>query len=191
MRRLGANLPEEKQKIQKVCLTHDVDAPFYCRSWRNVLREVKNRRNMPAALKNKTGKLELDPYYTFPWIFSENDRVRNAFGKKQCETICFFKAGGNTSKDKPVYNLTGKDMKRLFSLCAEHQVEIGLHSSYQASRKPERIRKEKIRLESATGKKIRINRHHFLACREPEHMTSLQKARTNMTCMTGCYAESL
>lgn len=173
---LGAELPEKEQGIQKVFLTHDVDAPFYCRSWRNVLREAKNGQSIIAALKSKYGKLENDLYYTFPWIFAEDERARAVLGKKRCKTICFFKAGGNTAQDSPIYKLTSKDIKSLFSLCKEHQVEIGLHSSYQAGKKPEQISKEKKHLESATGNRIRINRHHFLSSREPEHMTSLLKA---------------
>lgn len=176
LRRLGAKLPNERQGIRQVNLTHDVDAPFYCRSWRNVLREAKNGQNIFSALKNKAGKLENDPYYTFPWILKENERAQAVLGKTRCKTICFFKAGGNTAQDRPVYNLTGKDMKSLFLLCREHQVEIGLHSSYQAGKDPEKISKEKKRLEAATGNSIRINRHHFLASREPEHMVSLLKA---------------
>lgn len=188
LRQLGAKLPEEKQGIQKVHLTHDVDAPFYCRSWRNVLRELKNGQSIVAALKNKAGKLESDPYYTFPWLFAENERARTVLGKKRCKTICFFKTGGNTVQDKPVYSLTGKDIKSLFSLCKEHQVEIGLHSSYQAGKEPEQISKEKKRLETATGNKVSINRHHFLASREPEHMTVLLKAGINQDYTLG-YAD--
>lgn len=188
LRQLGAKLPEEKQGIQKINLTHDVDAPFYCRSWRNVLREVKNGNNIITALKNKNGRLENDPFYTFPWIFEEDERVRTVLGKKRCKIICFFKAGGNTVQDRPVYKLTNKDIKKLFSLCDTYQIEIGLHSSYQAGKEPEQIVKEKKRLQSATGKKIMINRHHFLSCREPEDTLFLQKAGINQDYTLG-YAD--
>ncbi len=176
LRQLGAVLPKEKQGIQKVYLTHDIDAPFYCRSWRNILREAKNGQNILTALKLKAGKVENDPYYTFPRIFAENERVKTALGKKRCKTICFFKAGGNTVQDRPVYKLTGKDIKNLLSLCKQHQVEVGLHSSYQAGKNPELISKEKKYLEASTGKKVHLNRHHFLACREPEDLIALLKA---------------
>lgn len=176
LRRMCAGLPEEKPGTRKLYLTHDIDAPFYCRSWRNILRELVKGKNILNALKIKSGKLELDPYYTFPAMFAENKRALERFGSERGKTICFFKAGGNTAKDRPVYNLTGRDIKSLFALCAEHQVEIGLHSSYQAGMQPELIKKEKARLEAATGKQIRINRHHYLANREPEHMMELLKA---------------
>lgn len=176
LRRLGVNLPGEKSGVRKVYLTHDVDAPFFCRSWRNVLREIKLKHSLLPAIKYKTGELHLDPYYTFPWLFAENDRLKEAIGSQRCKTVCFFKAGGNTDFDKPAYSLKSRDIKSLFSLCDVHQVEIGLHSSYQAGLSPARIAPEKKRLEAATGKKVKLNRHHFLACREPEHVTFIQKA---------------
>lgn len=187
-RQLGINLPKEKQGVKQVYLTHDIDSPFYCRSWRNVMREVFSGRNIITAFKNKADKLENDPYFTFPWIFSENKRLEKAIGKNRCKTICFFKAGGNTVQDKPVYNLTSNDMKHLFAFCNKHQAEIGLHSSYQAGIEPDLIVKENKRLEAATGKKIKMNRHHFLANREPEHMIALLKAGINQDFTLG-YAD--
>lgn len=179
IRQLGIRLPDEKRGIKKVYLTHDVDEPFFCRSWRSVVRETIRSRNLSAAVKNKMGKLESDPYYTFPWFFEENKKVRDILGEEKHKTICFFKAGGKGRQDKPAYNLKGKDMKSLFSLCNQYQVQIGLHSSYQAGIEPERIKKEKLHLETSTGKKTQINRHHYLSCREPEHMAFLQKAEIN------------
>lgn len=176
LRQLGLQLHEEKPGIRQIYLTHDVDAPFYCRSWRNVIREIKNGENIITALKIKNGNLESDPFYTFPKLFAENEKLVTALGKDRCKVICFFKAGGNSVQDKPVYKLIGKDIKNLFALCDQFQVEIGLHSSYQAGNNPELIVKEKKKLESAIKKEIKLNRHHFLSFREPEHTAFLQKA---------------
>lgn len=177
LRQLGAKLPEEKPRFRKIYLTHDVDIPFYCRSWKQVLREVLiNKKSLVETIRLRTGDLRNDPYYTFPWLFEENEKIREQTGKKRCKTICFIKAGGKMKQDKPLFRLTGLDMKNLFSLSNSYGVEIGLHSSYQAGLTPELITKEKKHLETATGKKIRLNRHHFLSCREPEHMTFIQKA---------------
>lgn len=176
LRQLGAQLPEETESIRKVFLTHDVDAPFYCRSWRNVLREIKNRRSICEALKYKLGQVENDPYYTFPWLFDQDAALTSALGRKRCETICFFKSGGNTPHDKPFYSLINKDIKQLFKLCDKHQIRIGLHSSYQAGLDPDLIVNEKNELEAKSRKRISINRHHFLSCREPEHISFLQRA---------------
>ncbi|MDD4516519.1 polysaccharide deacetylase family protein [Massilibacteroides sp.] len=179
LRQLGAKLPAEKQSIRKIYLTHDVDAPFYCRTWRSIVREIKNGQSIWKAIKTKTGKLEEDMNYTFPWLFSEDNKLRAAFGKERCKPICFFKGGGNTKQDKPVYSLTNKDIKSLFTLCKHDRIEIGLHSSYQAGKEPEQIVKEKKKLESATGGKIKANRHHFLSSREPEHFAFLLKSEIN------------
>ncbi|MDD4406379.1 MAG: polysaccharide deacetylase family protein [Parabacteroides sp.] len=177
LRQLDANLPEEKSRFRKIYLTHDVDVPFYCRTWKQVLREVViNKKSLEETVRLKTGNLTNDQYYLFPWLFEENEKIRKRTGKKRCKTICFFKAGGNTKQDKPSFRLTSCDMKSLFSLANTYDVETGLHSSYQAGMTPELIIKEKKHLETATGKKIRLNRHHFLSCREPEHLTFIQKA---------------
>ena len=58
----------------------------------------------------------------------------------------------------------------------EHNVTIGLHSSYQAGTTPSLIRKEKTGLEDHIGKNVRFNRHHFLAIREPEDMDQIEAA---------------
>jgi hypothetical protein len=147
LRQLGIRVPEEKHRIQRIYLTHDIDQPYYCRTFRNLVRELTQKQQLVRSLNYLFGELEKDPYYTFPWLFAENDRLRTALGKKRCKTICFFKAGGNSPKDKPVYKLTGRDTRSLLTLCDLFQVEVGLHSSYQAGMEPEQIVKEKKRLD--------------------------------------------
>lgn len=176
LRELGVQLPEETEEIEKIYLTHDVDAPFYCRSWRNVLREIKNRRNVWKALKYKLGKVENDPFYTFPWLLEKDMALRTALPFERCKILFFFKAGGNTVQDKPVYSLADRGIKQLFQECSRKRVQTGLHSSYQAGQEPELIIKEKKALELALRKNIFMNRHHFLSCREPEHMDFLLDA---------------
>ena len=55
-------------------------------------------------------------------------------------------------------------------------MQIGLHSSYQAGKEPTLIRKEKETLETHLQKEVHFNRHHFLACREPEDMEQIEAA---------------
>jgi len=173
---LGIDTSDEEQKIKSVYLTHDVDSPFFCRTWRNVVRETLNGGNIFLSAKRKFGALYNDANFTFPWLFNENSKLTDKSGEKKCQSVVFFKVGGNTKQDKPVYSISGSDIKTLFDLCDTNNVAIGLHSSYQAGMQPELIAKEKQQLEKALTKRVRFNRHHFLSCREPEDMELLIKA---------------
>jgi len=173
---LGISISNEEQTIKKVYLTHDVDNPFFCRTWRNVARETLNGKNIFLSIKRKFGALYNDANFTFPWLFKENGKLTDKLGKKKCQSIAFFKVGGNAKQDKPIYSISGNDIKTLFNLCDTNNVAIGLHCSYQAGIQPELIAKEKQQLEKALTKKVWFNRHHFLSCREPEDMDLLIKA---------------
>ncbi|OAV66709.1 hypothetical protein Barb6_02535 [Bacteroidales bacterium Barb6] len=76
LRQAGVPLPEEKQGIRKIYLTHDVDAPFLYRSWKGFVRSLLDKRGIAASLKGKFGALESDPYYTFPDIFRQENPQR-------------------------------------------------------------------------------------------------------------------
>ena len=172
----GIETKESTPFIRKVNLTHDVDSPFYCRTWRNVARIVLSGQNPVNAIRDKNKPVEQDVYYTFPWILEQNRILQNRIGRDSCESFMFFRAGGNTVQDKPHYDLRGKDMLSLFELCRKNGVTIGLHSSYQAGVEPSLILSEKKNLEDACGTEVTQNRHHFLASREPEDMEYIEKA---------------
>ena len=169
-------IEEPKQKIQKVWLTHDIDAPFYCRSLRNIIRETLKGSGLKQALKWYFGSLEKDPYYTFPTLFQLDNQLKIELGKNRCETICFFKAGGNTLQDRPIYNLKSKDIQKLLSLCLQEQITIGLHSSYSSGQITSLIPIEKASLEKEFQISLSYNRHHFLASRNPEDLDILEQS---------------
>ena len=163
--------------IKKVNLTHDIDAPFYCRTWRNVARIVlSGQSTVAAAVRDKNKPVEQDLNYTYPWLFEQNKALISAIGRDRCESILFFRAGGTDEHDKPHYNLYGKDIRSLFDLCRKNGAAVGLHSSYQAGIDPSLILSEKNHLEDAFGAVVTQNRNHFLASREPEDMEYLEKA---------------
>lgn len=176
LKHMGVQVNHPPELLRQVNLTHDVDAPFSMRTWRNVVRGILERKNILELLRVKYGPLENDPFYTFPWLLRENEQVQNRFGKERCTSIFFFKAGGNDYRDRPHYNLYGKDIRDLFKLISSYDGVIGLHSSYQAGKRPDIIPEEKISLEKAIDAKITANRHHFLGSREPEDMRKLEQA---------------
>jgi hypothetical protein len=172
----GVQVSEPPQAIRHVHLTHDVDAPFACRSWRNVARGLKEGKNIAALLRARFGKPEDDPYYTFPWMLEKDASVREALGEDRCSIHLFLKAKGRARQDRPRYDPRSRDIGRLCRLADLHGGITGLHASYEAGRKPALIAAEKERLEKALRRTVTSNRHHFLASREPEDMAALEKA---------------
>lgn len=176
LRRQNIDIPEPPRTLKKIYLTHDVDAPFYCRTFRSVVRELVARRNIFRALDYYFGALENDPNYTFPWLLVKDNEVRETWGKERCEILLFFKPSGKTAQDKPHYKIDSDDMKTLFALCKTMEASVGLHSSYEAGLNPELIANERTQLEQAWGMPVDRNRHHYLGSREPEDMAVLVRA---------------
>ncbi|MDR2139292.1 MAG: polysaccharide deacetylase family protein [Tannerella sp.] len=177
LRQTGVPVQEPPQRIRHLNLTHDVDAPFACRTWRNVVRGLAEGKNLRTLLHLKFGALENDPFYTFPWLLREDGQARTAFGEAHCDIYLFFKSGKSGEKaDRPYCDLHGKEIRQLYSLLRDHRAEVGLHTSYRAGKNPALVTVEKERLQRAFSRKICVNRHHFLATREPEDMTALEQA---------------
>lgn len=170
------HLPNIKRQIRKIYLTHDVDSPTLYRSWKGLVRSLLDGRGLWNSLKGKFGSLEKDPYYTFPWLFQQDDALQKRIGKERCQSILFIRSGGKNTFDKPHYTLNNKDIQKLIHYARTYDMAIGLHDSYQAGMDPTLIQKEKTNLENHLGKRIYFNRHHFLSSREPEDMDQLEAA---------------
>lgn len=176
LRKACVHIPEPQPELQKIWLTHDVDAPFFCRSLRNICRETLKGIGFRKALKLYQGPLEKDPYYTFPWMLEQDSLVKNRFGDR-CHILFFLKAGGRHANDKPHYQVCSNDIQKLLHLFKKNKALLGLHSSYEAGIYPDLIPEEKMRLEHDWKlENIHLNRHHYLASREPEDLTKLIKA---------------
>ena len=176
LRKARVHIPAPQPELQKIWLTHDVDAPFFCRSLRNICRETLKGIGFRKALKLYQGPLEKDPYYTFPWMLEQDSLVKNRFGDR-CHILFFLKAGGRHANDKPHYQVRSHDIQKLLHLFKKNKALLGLHSSYEAGIYPDLIPEEKMRLEHDWKlENIHLNRHHYLASREPEDLTKLIKA---------------
>lgn len=174
LREFETEIPEIKKQVQKVYLTHDVDAPFLYRSWKGFVRALLDKQGFGKSLQYKFGNFGNDPYYTFPYFFNQDGMLQQAIGKEKCESVFFFRAGGKTRQDKPHYSLKNKDLGHLLNESIRNKATIGLHSSYQAGVNPSFIKAEKKKLENRIGTSVHLNRHHFLACREPEDMDRIE-----------------
>ena len=165
----------ENASIKRIYLTHDVDEPFYCRTWRNVFRIVRQGTSLREAIRQKNNPLEKDLYYTFPWLLNEDKKLCDKH--LDAQVILFFKTGGKTKEDKPHYKLNDKDIQSLLLLINRSNVRIGLHSSYESAGSPEQLKIETERfLLIDNPQKSLFRRSHFLASREPEHMNLIEQA---------------
>lgn len=168
-------IKEPGKGFQKIWLTHDVDAPFFCKSLRNLFRETIKGCGMRKAWQMYTDKYENDPYFTFPWFIEREEKLKKRNGE-QCQAVYFIKGGGNSKADKPFYFRNPKAIGKVCEICGTDDNIIGLHTSYSSSMIPANITKERSNLEKICGKEITFNRHHFLCCREPEDLDELEKA---------------
>ena len=164
------------RRIQKIWLTHDVDAPFFCRSLRNVVRETLKGIGLIKAWKMYRGPLNEDPFYTFPWLLQKGNELKNVIGNERCESVVFLKSVSTSPHDRPPYNVLSKDIQELLQLCKIEETVVGLHSSYDAGKTPASIASEKELLEKQIRQPVFYNRHHYLSTREPEDMDWIEKA---------------
>jgi hypothetical protein len=176
LREAGVSISEPAPHIRKIWLTHDIDAPFYCRSLRNAVRETVKGKGMKSALRLLKQPLARDPYYTFPWLIEQDNKVISRLGRKRSNALYFLKTGGRSAQDKPRYSLRTTDGASLLQLLQSVPIVVGLHSSYDAGRNPLLIEKERELLGKISRQKIRHNRHHYLASREPEDLILLERA---------------
>jgi hypothetical protein len=169
---VGVSLPGPRREFS-VLLTHDVDHLGTGRGPLEPLRAVAGgllgRRSWRAAIQDAaiTSGFRADPLGNFDDVIAMDGRLVDRFGPKRCRAVYFFMAGGRTKYDR-LYNIRSARARRILRQVARSGASIGLHASYDAGRRPERIAAEHRALEEAAGTEIRGNRHHYLAWREPE-----------------------
>jgi len=178
LREAGCEIQEPPKEIRKIYLTHDVDQLSHYRSVRGLmgglLRGLRWPKEGNEAIKSYFGGLRNDPWYTLPWLFKLDNSVRQVLGNDRCETIAFIRVGGGTRKeDKPFITHHIQDFQSVLNLCRKKNIIVGLHSSYEAGIKPDRIADEKKHLERVWKRKTTYNRHHYLDTREPQDMQTL------------------
>ncbi|MBE6312580.1 MAG: hypothetical protein E7076_05440 [Bacteroidales bacterium] len=159
-------LPSVRAQFSKIYLTHDVDVPFVCRSWRNVLSSVlRGEFGVFSALKYHFADIRKNPYFTFPYIFEQNKHI-------DAQSVIFVKSGGNARNDRPFYDLNSDDIQTLFDMAKANGVQIGLHASYASAQKLIDVRVEKKSLENAVRDKVTTNRCHYLRTCNPQDFTA-------------------
>ena len=162
--------PSVPRQINHIYLTHDVDSITNYRRIRGLIGGLIRRENITKILKSLIN-INNDPAYTFPWILNQDNLLPTA------TQIYFIKATQQPSDlDRPSYNLTGKNFKRLIKdiLKSSPNTIFGLHASYKSGDTPDIIHDEQRLLQYAIeNQQVTTARHHYLRSLQPEDMESL------------------
>ena len=150
-----------------VALTHDVDTPW---KWtRTGLRGGAAR--LKAAVRDRRGQVAMtearalaavplhrvrrtDPYWSFDRILADERRAGAA-------STFFLMAAHEHPYDGPAADSYARLRPRLVEKLVESGAEIGLHGSYSAADRADRLAAEKRKLESLAGP-VRGQRYHYL-----------------------------
>lgn len=178
LREAGKNIPEPAHKVAKLWITHDLDAPFFCKTIRAWAREAIYGKGFVYGFKVFSGKIK-DPFDTFSWMFDVETQHLKGLPYPQ-QTVYFIKSGGTDIYDKPHYKLSNRKVRLMLKDIAGHKAAIGLHGSYSAAKNGASAL-EKKRLELFLRGKLKINskvflfRSHYLRSCEPESFRKLEK----------------
>lgn len=165
--------------LKRIYLTHDVDAPFLYQSAKGRIRSLLDGRGIRKTFPHCFGQKTTDPYDTFTTIGALDNSLKNALNNNSetsvVQDIYFIKSLGDNHYDKPRYRLGTRALRRLRDRLLRQGAAIGLHVSYTAGGRPDRIGREKHHLEKNWGLDVRYSRHHFLRFTEPFHADVLAK----------------
>ncbi len=152
-------LPWPQGKPFALAISHDVD----------LTRKFGPKGALLSLLTGEFGKfqksaLELfsrqNRYWTFPELLS-------FYTEKKFKSTFFFLARSREDRSYR-YNINSGKFRKLFRQILASGHEIGLHSSKYAFEKPEKIVKEKQRLENILGSEAKGVRQHFLRLKFPD-----------------------
>lgn len=153
-----------------LCLTHDVDRPY--KTYQSLYYAALERD--PSHLRSLLpGR---NPYWSFEDIMRLEDElgVRSSFNFLD-EQYLFTDRPIETWVDPESwmlytgrYSVTDPKIVELIHELDGGGWEIGLHGSYESYRDPERLRDEKLRLESILGRSVSGVRQHHLNLDVPE-----------------------
>ncbi|GHV55327.1 hypothetical protein AGMMS49579_17900 [Spirochaetia bacterium] len=178
LREVGVTVPEEKQGFSKIYLTHDVDAPFrferfstVCKQW---IKNLLHYHYVSTPLKQYRHE-QYDEFYTFPKIIKYDNGLKESLPDIPVQSIYFLISAGSFFNRK-YYNFLSKKTSRLINTLSKSDAKLGLHVSYEAGVKPEKIAYEAERLRNKLGFDTLISRHHFLQWRESEDVVYMEQA---------------
>jgi hypothetical protein len=169
-----------------VALTHDVDSPWRWSRPRALLgaaaraRQAARTRHARAAAAEALGLVAApvrrlrgtDPN----WSYERIAAIERRHGGR---STYFVMAGHHVAADGPDPAAYDRLRPAIVAQIAAQGDEVGLHPSYTASERPERIPEERSRLEELTGARVPGMRFHYL--RHEAHATLPEVERLGFT----------
>lgn len=179
LRESGVIMPEEKKGFSKIWLTHDVDRPFRVPNIKSciweLIRTFLHKKNILSNSLKCFFSEKQDPYYTFPWIIEQDNKLKEKLGNEVVESVYFLISGKSTKKNK-YCSVKSKKYIRLLNLLKENDATLGLDVSHEGGENPDVIAEEISRLPSCVNRKKLYSRHHYLKWREPEHIDFMERS---------------
>lgn len=161
--------PDERSFSVK--LSHDIDAIRRFNNGYSLVRtlggDILKRCSLILAYKSGWDALkeiitQKGSYYINIYLLAE---LSKKYGLE--ESAFYFMADG-PDRFRAGYDPRDTLLQSVFNYLNENNFEIGFHPGYDTYGKPGLLYEEKVRLESAVGKKITGGRQHFLRFKVPE-----------------------
>ncbi len=159
-----------------VALTHDVDIPWRWSRPRALLGAAARARQAARAHRSRDAAAEALGLAAAPlrrlrgtdpnWSYERIREIERAHGGR---STYFVMAGHHVAADGPDPAAYDRLRPAIVAQIAAQRDEVGLHPSYTASERPERIAEERARLAALTGASVPGMRFHYL--RHETHST--------------------
>ena len=151
-----------------VCLTHDVDVMGKggILNYGAGFAKALLGGSISGAFNEYTSE-------AFEGRYLEVEQVIELERKYGASSSFYFLA---VDRDSPDFSYDVSGLRRVFDLIADNGCEVGLHGSQAAYDSVEEMRKEKMMLEKASGRKVVGYRNHFLRFSVPLTWRLLQEA---------------
>ena len=166
----GMKVEFPEKKTFAVCLTHDVDDiyPSFSHSLLSSAYCLKqlNLKDSVAQLLWKLRGMDYSPYLNFSEIMD----LEASFGAKSS----FYFIASEADPIRFRYNI--EDIEHHLGEISDRGWEVGLHGGYYSYNSPEKIIKEKERLEAILGKEVIGFRNHYLRFKTPDSWEILADA---------------
>ena len=172
LREQGIALTEPVSEYSHIYLTHDVDRIW---TWDNayralrstVRRTVTHQKDKLLPFKSLLNYQKYDPAYTFPWLFEQDNIVRQCYG--DICTPVYFMMGTETKIGNDIGYFANRSRTReLMERVAVSGAVLGYHLSYEASKNAALVEQELAQLRKLSPQPIHWQRNHYLDSREPE-----------------------
>ncbi|NOX38632.1 MAG: hypothetical protein GXO78_13970 [Calditrichaeota bacterium] len=154
-------------KSLAISFTHDVDLTRKY-GLKRLLRDGIQGRFAPTIQAIRTIRSGQDPYWVYPELL--------AFYRDRGMAATFFFLARSREGLAYRYNIRSRKFRRLLAQIEQEGHEIGLHTSLHAFSHPERIPREKKRLEGVIGHPLYGVRQHYLRVPFPEGWTHFHRA---------------